>query len=81
MLVLALYVPLIRYWYNGPFWPQNGIEKDYCSDSWWKNILYINNFWGAQDTVRIFELLMKMGTVKSHKFEDLRTRGFISSYQ
>ena len=54
MLVIALYVPLIRYWYNGPFWPQTSIERNFCKDTWWKNILYINNFFKSTDTVRTY---------------------------
>jgi len=44
MLVMLLYIPLFKYWNTGPFWPQQGIEQNYCEDTWWKNILYINNF-------------------------------------
>ncbi|KAJ8301046.1 hypothetical protein KUTeg_022565 [Tegillarca granosa] len=29
--------------HDGPLWPENGIEKDFCKDTWWKNLLYINN--------------------------------------
>ncbi|KAJ8321301.1 hypothetical protein KUTeg_001159 [Tegillarca granosa] len=44
MLVLMVYVPLFPYMSNGPVWPQNGVEKDFCAQSWWTNLLYINNF-------------------------------------
>lgn len=44
MLVLMVYVPLLQYWGDGPYWPITGVEKDYCSDTWWYNLLYINNF-------------------------------------
>ncbi|XP_071119326.1 nose resistant to fluoxetine protein 6-like [Haliotis cracherodii] len=42
MLVIMVYVPLFRYWGEGPFWPQGGIEPTNC-EYWWTNLLYINN--------------------------------------
>ncbi|XP_045202094.2 nose resistant to fluoxetine protein 6-like [Mercenaria mercenaria] len=47
MLLLMLYVPTYKYWGDGPAWPQNGIERNECEDTWWKNILYINNVYEA----------------------------------
>ncbi|KAL3870229.1 hypothetical protein ACJMK2_038306 [Sinanodonta woodiana] len=44
MLLMMVYVPTIQYWSDGPFWPKDGFEVDYCKDSWWTNLLYINNF-------------------------------------
>ncbi|KAL4219668.1 hypothetical protein ACF0H5_022240 [Mactra antiquata] len=43
MLLLMLYVPTFKYWGDGPVWPQKGIEVDECKDSWWTNLLYVNN--------------------------------------
>ncbi|XP_064599084.1 nose resistant to fluoxetine protein 6-like [Liolophura sinensis] len=43
MLVMMVYVPLFKYWGSGPQWPVNGIEPNYCEESWWTNLLYINN--------------------------------------
>lgn len=43
MLLLMLYVPTVKYWADGPFWPQNGFEINECRDTWWRNMLYINN--------------------------------------
>ncbi|OWF53651.1 nose resistant to fluoxetine protein 6-like [Mizuhopecten yessoensis] len=43
MLVLFVEVTLTRYFANGPFWPEGGFEKDFCEDTWWTNLLYINN--------------------------------------
>ena len=43
MLVLGTYVALSVYWGNGPKWPfETGMEP-FCKDSWWTNLLYINN--------------------------------------
>ncbi|KAL5011856.1 hypothetical protein ScPMuIL_010407, partial [Solemya velum] len=44
MLVLLVYVPLFRFWGDGPFWPDNGIDPDYCKGTWWTNLIYLNNF-------------------------------------
>ncbi|CAH1786929.1 unnamed protein product [Owenia fusiformis] len=44
MLVLMISVCLTRYMSTGPQWPEQGFEIDYCKDSWWTNLLYINNF-------------------------------------
>ncbi|KAK3607208.1 hypothetical protein CHS0354_031705 [Potamilus streckersoni] len=44
MLLMMVYIPTIKYWSDGPFWPKDGFEIDYCKDSWWRNLLYINNF-------------------------------------
>ncbi|XP_021367674.1 nose resistant to fluoxetine protein 6-like isoform X2 [Mizuhopecten yessoensis] len=44
MLVMFMYVALMRYTGDGPFWPKNGHEKDFCAKTWWRNLLYINNF-------------------------------------
>ncbi|XP_045202111.2 nose resistant to fluoxetine protein 6-like [Mercenaria mercenaria] len=43
MLLLMLYVPTFKYWADGPFWPQTGVDVDECKDTWWTNLLYINN--------------------------------------
>ncbi|XP_045202055.2 nose resistant to fluoxetine protein 6-like [Mercenaria mercenaria] len=47
MLLLMLYVPTFKYWANGPFWPQTGVDVDECKDTWWTNLLYINNVYKA----------------------------------
>ncbi|XP_060075442.1 nose resistant to fluoxetine protein 6-like [Ylistrum balloti] len=49
MLVLMVNACLSRYWGDGPFWPKDGFERNYCEDSWWKNLLYINNFFDSSD--------------------------------
>ncbi|WAR03140.1 NRF6-like protein [Mya arenaria] len=49
-LFIFLYVSLTRYLYNGPFWAQGGTEHHECRDSWWMNILYINNLFPSKQT-------------------------------
>ncbi|KAL4219415.1 hypothetical protein ACF0H5_021995 [Mactra antiquata] len=48
MLFLMLYVPTMKYWSNGPFWPQGGFDINECEDSWYLNLLYIGNFFGIE---------------------------------
>lgn len=43
MLFLMLYAPLMKYWSDGPMWPQKGVEINECEGNWWQNLLYINN--------------------------------------
>jgi hypothetical protein len=44
MLLLMLYVPTAKYWADGPFWPaKTGFDFDECKDTWWTNLLYVNN--------------------------------------
>ncbi|XP_071097623.1 nose resistant to fluoxetine protein 6-like [Haliotis cracherodii] len=43
MLLLMVYVPLFPYITNGPLWPQQGVEINQCRNSWWTNLLYVNN--------------------------------------
>lgn len=44
LLVMATYVCLFQYVYEGPAYPQSpsGIDPE-CPTSWWRNALYINN--------------------------------------
>ena len=39
-----VYIPLFPYLGSGPMWAKDGTELNYCKDSWWYNLLYINNF-------------------------------------
>ncbi|KAL5012556.1 hypothetical protein ScPMuIL_011107 [Solemya velum] len=43
MLVLMIDVTLFPYMGNGPVWSESGIEMNYCRDTWWTNLLYVNN--------------------------------------
>ncbi|XP_033763776.1 O-acyltransferase like protein-like [Pecten maximus] len=44
MLVMMLDIVLFRYLGDGPMWTPDGLETDYCKESWWTNLLYVNNF-------------------------------------
>lgn len=35
---------------DGPLWLQKiSMEQERCLKSWWKNILYVNNYFGVKD--------------------------------
>lgn len=48
MLLMMISICLSRYFGDGPLWPDQGIEVNYCKNTWWKNLLYINNFYSEQ---------------------------------
>ncbi|XP_022325908.1 O-acyltransferase like protein-like [Crassostrea virginica] len=48
MLLMFVYVPLFPYVSDGPFWPQQGFEPGQCNQTWWYNMLYINNFFNEE---------------------------------
>ena len=49
MLILMTYVSLYPYTGSGPMWKKDGMEVNYCKNSWWYNFLYINNFVSITD--------------------------------
>ncbi|XP_021359994.1 nose resistant to fluoxetine protein 6-like [Mizuhopecten yessoensis] len=49
MLVLFLDVSLFRYLGDGPFWSKTGVEQNFCKDTWWTNLLYINNVYKKKE--------------------------------
>ncbi|XP_053380237.1 nose resistant to fluoxetine protein 6-like [Mercenaria mercenaria] len=50
MLLFMLYVPTFKYWSDGPLWLQQGLDKNDCKNSWWANLLYINNIVNEKET-------------------------------
>ncbi|XP_076093222.1 O-acyltransferase like protein-like [Mytilus galloprovincialis] len=44
MLIMMVQICISKYLGSGPMWITNGFEKNYCKDTWWWNLLYINNF-------------------------------------
>ena len=51
MIVLMIYTNLTHYWIKGPFALDYLNDVDSCSETWWHNLLYINNFTGGLVTV------------------------------
>jgi len=49
VVIMLMEVTVFTYISEGPFWKP--IEPTYCRNSWWTNLLYINNFVKQEDTV------------------------------
>jgi hypothetical protein len=45
MLVLST---LLLHMGSGPLWATKEDQADACAQQWWKNLLYINNFFDAK---------------------------------
>jgi peptidoglycan/LPS O-acetylase OafA/YrhL len=52
MLVIMISSNLTKYLGDGPSYLKDGFDPT-CKTEWWKNILYINNFWPAEKLVTI----------------------------
>ncbi|RUS71521.1 hypothetical protein EGW08_020719 [Elysia chlorotica] len=51
MICLGIWVSLMPYLVDGPLFPQKtGFEKDHCKNSWWGNLLYVQNLVKFQPT-------------------------------
>ena len=57
-IVLMTEAVLTRYFGRGPFFPQDGFEINQCKDSWWTNLLYLNNLVRADLVVSLNNKLM-----------------------
>nr|XP_023017426.1 nose resistant to fluoxetine protein 6-like isoform X2 [Leptinotarsa decemlineata] len=45
LIVIGFYTTFLHRTASGPFWESRvGLERDRCLNSWWTNILYINNY-------------------------------------
>ncbi|CAF0782101.1 unnamed protein product [Adineta ricciae] len=48
-IILLIYINLSPYLgQGGPMYPMDGIESASCRQTWWRNLLYINNFFELQ---------------------------------
>ncbi|EDW86401.2 uncharacterized protein Dwil_GK15256 [Drosophila willistoni] len=46
--IIGFYMTWFPHIGSGPIWNERiGLEKERCQDSWWLNILYINNYFGT----------------------------------
>ncbi|CAF1044534.1 unnamed protein product [Rotaria sp. Silwood1] len=49
-IILLIYITLSPYLaQDGPIYPMDGIETASCRQTWWRNLLYINNFFDMRD--------------------------------
>lgn len=48
--MLLIYITLSPYFgQGGPVYPVDGSETSVCRRTWWRNLLYINNFFDTGD--------------------------------
>lgn len=57
MLFTLLYTAYFQYWGSGPFWPKKSFDYQQCKNNWWRNLLYIQNFFPISEQVNF--LLIK----------------------
>ncbi|KAG8181950.1 hypothetical protein JTE90_026891 [Oedothorax gibbosus] len=48
MIMLGFQTTIFSYMGSGPLWTSNEIDKN-CGQYWWRNLLYINNFFDATE--------------------------------
>ena len=53
MLVLLVYTAYFQYWGSGPQWPQRSPDHAVCSSYWWRNLIYIQNFFPLSEEVKL----------------------------
>ena len=56
-LHFCLLTVLTRYLGTGPVYPKDGFEQNMCRDTWWTNLLFINNLYKSDNMVNILEVL------------------------
>ncbi|CAF1048354.1 unnamed protein product [Adineta steineri] len=50
-IILLIYITLSPYLgQGGPIYPIDGIESSSCRRTWWRNLIYINNFFDMHDS-------------------------------
>jgi len=54
MMMVLISATLTKYLGSGPFFPPNGFELDECRQSWWTNLLYVNNLVETDKMVNMF---------------------------
>lgn len=57
MIALMISACLTRYLGDGPLYPEGGFEMNYCTDTWWTNLLYVNNLVNTDKGLVIIQTL------------------------
>jgi peptidoglycan/LPS O-acetylase OafA/YrhL len=50
MLALMISANLSKYFGDGPYFPAGGFEPESCNTTWYKNLLYVHNFFDLNST-------------------------------
>lgn len=53
MMILMIYTCLTTYLGDGPMWPKQIESAQNCRESWWTNLLYVNNLVLVNKQVRM----------------------------
>lgn len=56
MIILMIYTCLTTYLGDGPMWPKQIESAQNCRESWWTNLLYVNNLVLVNKQVRMNEM-------------------------
>lgn len=56
MMILMIYTCLTTYLGDGPMWPKQIESAQNCRESWWTNLLYVNNLVLVNKQVRMNEM-------------------------
>ncbi|CAH1800194.1 unnamed protein product [Owenia fusiformis] len=58
MFVLMVYTCLYKYVGDGPVWPKSVVDPTNCLDTWWGNLLYVQNFVNTDKTCMTWTLYL-----------------------
>jgi hypothetical protein len=59
-IILLVYITLSPYLgQGGPTYPSDGIESSSCRTNWWRNLIYINNFFDMRDGCMPVRLILE----------------------
>jgi len=68
-LMIAFHTFILLHLADGPLWKKIAIqESDYCQNSWWSNLLFINNYVHADRPVRNTFFFSLQHVLKALKF-------------
>lgn len=70
MIILMIYTCLTTYLGDGPMWPKQIESAQNCRESWWTNLLYVNNLVLVDKQVR--EKNRKINVQRQNDFDALR---------
>lgn len=76
---------LSKYFGAGPLFPPEGYEPAHCRQTWWRNVLYINNFFKPEEMVNKtipFYIYMKTKNLTENditKFKCLSVSWYLSN--
>jgi len=56
MIIVMISACLTKYFGNGPFFAPDGFEINQCRESWWTNLLYVNNLVRTEKLVINFDI-------------------------